>query len=105
MAADAGGVWISDPGHDEVVRVTRQGVQKRLKVGPLPGILARRGDMLWVATGDPHREDFQLKRLDLRSGEVSGGIELGAHPPRSLQPFAGGCWVVAADGTAFKIRG
>ncbi|MEA2295618.1 MAG: hypothetical protein QOE86_3257 [Solirubrobacteraceae bacterium] len=105
MAADAGGVWISDPGRDQVVRVTRQGMQKRLEVGPLPGILARRGDTLWVATGDPHREDFQLKRVDLRSGEVSAGIELGAHAPRALEPFAGGCWVVAADGTAFEIRG
>ena len=105
MAADATGVWIADPGRDHVVRVTRQGIQRSVAVGPLPGPIAVRGSTLWASTGDPHGHAFQLKRVDLRTGEVSDGIPVGAHPPRVLVPLAGGCWVVAADGTAMRITG
>jgi hypothetical protein len=103
IAADAGGAWVADPGYDEIVRVTRQGVARRLAVGPEPGPIGVHGNDLWVVTGNAHLESFQLKRVDLRTGEVAGGVVLGSHAPRALAPFRGGCWVVAADGTALRV--
>jgi hypothetical protein len=105
LAADARGVWVGDPPHDQVVHVTREGIDRRLRVGPLPGPIAVQGHVLWAATGDSLRETFQLKRVDLRSGQVSGGIALGTHAPEALAPFDGGCWVVASDGTAMRVTG
>jgi outer membrane protein assembly factor BamB len=106
LAADPDGVWVADAAADHMIRVTTQGITRRLPIAPNPGPFAVAGRRLWVVTGDRLGGAKQLlNRVDARTGEVTGTVDLGAVVVRAVVAVAGGVWVVEESGRLVRVRG
>jgi hypothetical protein len=104
LAADADGIWISDPGNETVIRVEGSRITRRIRIGPgLDGIATAAGT-LWVTYGDTLGGHHMLARVDARSGRIVSTVDIGSHRPKVLVPDGTSVWAVGIDGNALLIQ-
>jgi YVTN family beta-propeller protein len=91
MVADAGSLWLADPGAGTVSRVdlAARTVVDRVPVGGTPGALAAGAGAIWVASVPGE----SVKRIDPHSGTISQTIALGGARAAALAFGAGRLWV------------
>jgi streptogramin lyase len=104
LAADANGVWISDPDNDTVTRVEGDRITRRITIGPRIDRIATTQDTLWVTYGNQLRGRTTLAKVDTRSGRIVATVSLGLHRPTALAPDDTSAWAVGIDGNALLIR-
>ena len=61
LAADANGVWISDPGNDTVTRIEGNRITRRITIGPGIDRIATAAGTLWVSYGNALRGQLHAR--------------------------------------------
>jgi hypothetical protein len=106
MRADDDGVLVADGAGDRLLRVTTQGITRRVPTGPNPARFTVSGKSVWVVTGDRIGGAKQLlTRLDVASGKVTGTVDLGRVLVQSVVAASGGVWIVEEGGRLVRVRG
>jgi streptogramin lyase len=88
------GLWVTDSGSNEVVRVDpRTGaIRERITVPGAPRAVAVDRGVLWVAADDPQTGAGHVYRIDPASGQVAATVDL-VDRPTDLAAGEGSLWV------------
>lgn len=99
---DPDGAWVLGQSGGVLYRIDGNRVTRRITVGRSAGVLARMGTEIW-ATAISSPGQYEVVRVDEKSGKITGRVRLGRTAPQSLAPAGDQLWVVTNGGDALLI--